>query len=152
MKPYSQSTRRHVTSCGAVVWKLVDDRVQLLLIKQFGRNDAWGVPKGHIEDEESFEECALREVKEETGLDVTLGSRLPDAVISTRNTYKRVVLFMAVPVDSSKPVAEFDPDNEITDVKWFNIDELPKTFDYLTDTFARVIEALKCAGGRYDDI
>ena len=33
--------------------------------------DAWNIPKGHLEEGESFEECALREVIEETGLDLS---------------------------------------------------------------------------------
>jgi 8-oxo-dGTP pyrophosphatase MutT (NUDIX family) len=47
---------------------------QLLMIK---RNGMWDIPKGHLEQGENLEECALREVQEETGiLDMSLEAYL----------------------------------------------------------------------------
>ena len=53
-------------SSGGVVARRVEGSVHFLLIRDpYGR---WGLPKGHIEDGETAEEAALREVTEETGL------------------------------------------------------------------------------------
>ncbi|MFC1755205.1 NUDIX domain-containing protein [Thermoproteota archaeon] len=52
------------TSCGAVV--INNKRILFIKSKQF---QIWNIPKGHLEKGETELECALREVKEETGLD-----------------------------------------------------------------------------------
>jgi 8-oxo-dGTP pyrophosphatase MutT (NUDIX family) len=54
-------------SAGAVVFHRNDQSEYLLLLSNF-----WGFPKGHIETGESEEDAALREIREETGLDVNL--------------------------------------------------------------------------------
>lgn len=54
-------------SCGAVI---VTRDNKFILIKHLAGH--WDFPKGHMEDGESEEQTALREVKEETGLDIKL--------------------------------------------------------------------------------
>ncbi len=56
------------TSAGGVVFRRADRQFRFLLIRDPYGN--WGLPKGHIEDGETSEEAALREVSEETGLGV----------------------------------------------------------------------------------
>ena len=54
-------------SSGGVVARRIEGAVHFLLIKDpYGK---WGLPKGHLEGEESSEQAAVREVGEETGLD-----------------------------------------------------------------------------------
>lgn len=50
------------------------------------RNGLWDLPKGKLEDGESIEQCALREVEEETGLDCLEAERL---ICITHHTYHR---------------------------------------------------------------
>jgi len=53
---------------GGLVW---NEHEELLMIY---RRNKWDLPKGKLDDGETIEQCALREVKEETGLkEVTLG-------------------------------------------------------------------------------
>lgn len=56
---------KNATSCGGIV---IHKGKILLLYKNYGdRYSGWVLPKGSMEDGETFEETALREVKEETG-------------------------------------------------------------------------------------
>lgn len=64
------------TSAGGVVFRRDGDDVHILLIRDPYAN--WGLPKGHLEPDETPEQAALREVTEETGLqDLDLIERLP---------------------------------------------------------------------------
>ncbi|MEK6732725.1 MAG: NUDIX domain-containing protein [Candidatus Omnitrophota bacterium] len=54
-------------SAGAIVFKREGDVISFLIIYS-RRNRLWGFPKGHLEQGESREQAALREIKEETGL------------------------------------------------------------------------------------
>ncbi len=60
-------------TCGSIVYKIKDNKKYYLLIK----NDSGhiGFPKGHIEYGESEEETAVREVREETGLNIHINSK-----------------------------------------------------------------------------
>jgi len=61
----------NVVRVGVAVIVEKDDKVLMGLRKSKSHgNNTWQFPGGHLEYGESFEECAKREVKEETGLDV----------------------------------------------------------------------------------
>lgn len=55
-------------SAGAVVFKKEGDDILFLVIYS-ARNKIWGFPKGHLERGETAKEAALREIKEEVGLE-----------------------------------------------------------------------------------
>ena len=65
-KPRDLQQQRE-TSAGGVVFRYDGQRMLVLLIRDAHRN--WGFPKGHVEAGESFADAAVREVREETGLD-----------------------------------------------------------------------------------
>jgi 8-oxo-dGTP pyrophosphatase MutT (NUDIX family) len=60
------------TSAGAIVYYLEDCKVFYLILQY--EEGHFDFPKGHVEGNEKFEETALREIKEETGLNVKLKS------------------------------------------------------------------------------
>ncbi len=86
-------------SCGAVVFTRTAEGVKYLLVCEL--EGFWGFPKGHMEQGETEEQTARREIKEETGADVTFveGFRTTDAHPLARegrpHVLKQIVYFLA---------------------------------------------------------
>ena len=80
----------------------------------------WNFPAGHLDFNESLEEGAIREIKEETGCDVEL-----DGVLYIANRILEDDLFVMIVFNAKliKENIEFDKE-EILDVKWFDYDEI----------------------------
>ncbi|MBO5299892.1 MAG: NUDIX domain-containing protein [Clostridia bacterium] len=86
-------------SCGAVVFTYVDGEPKFVIIRS--PEGFYGFPKGHVEDGETEEQTALREIFEETGLRVRLidGFRTEDSHPLIRegrpDVIKTIVYFLA---------------------------------------------------------
>ena len=74
--PRKRSSRAKLeTSAGGVVYRMEQGEPLFLLIRDSYRN--WGFPKGHLESDEAPDTAALREVREETGIeDVVLDGEI----------------------------------------------------------------------------
>lgn len=97
-----------------------------------GRID-WCVPKGHPEGDETIEQAAVREIAEETGLEVEILEHLGDISYEFQTPEKTVVKtvhhFLMQQIGGDLTV-ENDPDQEAVDVRWFAIDDLEKTLTH----------------------
>lgn len=91
--------KRFEKSCGAVVFTRRAGKRYYVIV--CGTEGIWGFPKGHMEAGETEVETALREIREETGLSVTLlpGFRETEEYALVRegrpDTVKQVVYFLA---------------------------------------------------------
>ena len=103
-------------SCGCIIIK--DSKV--LLINEIHGN-FWDFPKGHMENGETEIETALREVKEEVGLDVKIDidKRYVLNYIIDNRIDKTTVLYVAKPI-SDKIVMQ---ESEIDNAKWCSFGE-----------------------------
>lgn len=83
-------------SCGAVVVYRSDQGIRVLLVKNHN-GKYWSFPKGHIEKGESEKQTAIREIKEETGLNVFLYDdfRQISDYCPFGKIKKRVIFFLA---------------------------------------------------------
>ena len=66
---------RDAVSAGGVVWRRTERGLEVVICGRL-RENRWVLPKGTPDAGETMEETALREVREETGLQVSLGPRL----------------------------------------------------------------------------
>jgi ADP-ribose pyrophosphatase YjhB (NUDIX family) len=108
----------------------VDQAGRLLLVRHAGHNDGWGVLGGAVEVGESPAEAAVRETREEIGVDVRLVRLLdvlggPDYQVSYPNgdrTAYVTAVYEAAIIDGSRAVS----DEELSDVAWFAPEQLPR--------------------------
>lgn len=140
MKQEKQKQRKS-TSCGALPWRIIDGKLSVLLIKQFPHKDAWGIPKGHINDGETLEQCAVREVMEETGVTVMLERKLPPVITNFRNEEKTVHSWLATCQSSDQPKHD-GPNSEVADARWFEADALPRISGYQQSLVAEALKIL----------
>jgi len=90
----------------------------------------WSLPKGHVEDGETAEQAAVREVAEETGIDsavmAALGSIDYWFVAEDRRVHKTVHHFLLRAVGGELS----DADVEVTEVAWVALADLPARLAY----------------------
>ena len=112
---------RSEVSAGGVVYRRSDDGVEIVLAaRRTRRGDlAWGLPKGLIEPEETPEEAAVREVREETGLEAEVEASLGDIryfyVWEGVRVRKAVHFFLMRATGGDVSLH----DHEMEDVQWF---------------------------------
>jgi 8-oxo-dGTP diphosphatase len=98
---------------GAVLRADSGRRLEVLLVHRPGHRD-WTLPKGKLEPDEPDEECALREVAEETGFDCLLGPELGTTRYRDRRGRDKAVRYWAMTVRDGK----FRPNEEVDEVRW----------------------------------
>lgn len=110
-------------SCGAIV--LNENKVLLVQQRKSGN---YGFPKGHMEDGETEIETAIREVKEETGVDIYImpSFRYSLSYIQNESINKEVVYFIAKTNNFSTICQEA----EISNTFWIPIEEVRDTLTY----------------------
>ena len=114
-------------SCGAVVYKKENDELLFLLVYQ--SNNHYSFPKGHIENDETEIECAKREIKEETNLDVNLDTNFRYVItyfVESKNVYKDAIYFVATPTTSDLKNQE----GEIIECTWNTYDEIISKLEF----------------------
>ena len=107
-----------VRAAGAVVTRKVDGSRREVLLVHRPKNDDWSFPKGKLDPGEHEVAAAVREVAEETGLDVRLGPALtPQRYPMANARWKRVDYWTATVVGSGD-VSGYEPNDEIDAVAW----------------------------------
>ena len=101
---------------GIVLRRIGGGDAEVLLIFRARRGD-WTFPKGKLEAGETHEECALREVAEETGLRCRLGRELAATYYRDRKDRLKVVRYWLM--DPAGGVAEAR--NEVDAVRWTSV-------------------------------
>lgn len=124
-------TRIEETSAGGFVLA-ADGTPRVALIGRLNRHGQidWCVPKGHPEGDENLHQAAIRELAEETGLEVeiidALGEIKYEFAAGHKLISKTVHHFLMRQVGGDLTV-ENDPQQEAIDVQWFEIDTLHQT-------------------------
>lgn len=119
-----------VFAAGGVVWRRGrGKKIEVLLVHRL-RYDDWSIPKGKRDPEETDEECALREVEEETGLRCKLGPELATSQYVDRKGRNKLVRYWAMTVGKD---TGFTPGEEIDERRWAGIGKARKLVSYAAD-------------------
>jgi 8-oxo-dGTP pyrophosphatase MutT (NUDIX family)/phosphohistidine phosphatase SixA len=103
-----------VRAAGGILRRVVDGEVQTVLVHR-PRYDDWSFPKGKVEDGESLPEAAVREVREETGLEARIGAGLPSSSYRDGQGRSKVVSYWFMePVSGS----DLRPTGEVDEARW----------------------------------
>ena len=146
----------HETSAGGLVIDGIDGPLEDQVAALIGRVDRrgrmlWSLPKGHIEQGETAEETAIREVAEETGIRgqvlAALGSIDYWFVTEGRRVHKTVHHYLM----QFSGGELCDEDVEVTEVAWVPVGELPKRLAYaderkLAEVAGELIQLLQTDG------
>ncbi len=134
--------KKMVQKAGAIVLS-AKNKGNIVLIYRISLND-WSFPKGHVEKGETYEQTMIREIKEETGLDVKIIKKLPDNLYSNEDEGKiSTKMFLVASEDDSKIKPELPGDR----TEWIPYDEVVEklSYDNLKDYFKKVLPEIKKA-------
>lgn len=120
-----------VEAAGGVVLRASDASAEVLVVHR-PRYDDWSLPKGKLDDDESWEDAAEREVLEETGVDVELIRELSPISYTDRKGRPKVVRWWLMRAVDGDPVRR-GMDREVDEARWVDVMEAQTLLSYDTD-------------------
>lgn len=128
---FRRQTMKREKSCGAIVFKYENGRLMILTLRH-KHGGHWSFPKGHVENGETEVQTALREVKEETDLDIELlqGFRHTVEYSPKPGVKKLVVYFLGRAGANAVAVKQ---EAEIGELKWVEWDEAFRIVSFKND-------------------
>lgn len=127
---------------------ILNDKNELLLLRRKGAHgaDTWCAPGGHLEFGESFGECAKREAKEESDLDV---DNL-EVVGVTNDIFEeegKHYITIAMGVKSYAGVPKIMEPKKCDDIRWFPLNQLPTPLFISTQNYFASDPLCLCGSG-----
>jgi len=142
------SRRPPVLAAGALVWRLKNDKLQVLVVHR-PRYDDWSFPKGKAEPGESMVLTAIREVAEETGRQIVLGRYLGKARRRLVSGRKKRTLYWAAqvlpeagPGEGLRAAVKPASKREINKVRWWKVEKAARKLTHADDKrlLARLVD------------
>ena len=128
MHPVTGDSEAEVFAAGGVVWRRGGGGLEVVLVHR-PRYDDWSLPKGKLDPGETFEQAALREVEEETGLRCELGRLVGETSYRDNKDRLKLVRFWAMRAGDG----DFDPDDEVDDLRWVPLADAAPLLSYSFD-------------------
>ena len=117
-----------VQAAGGVVIRQGEDGTELCVVHRPRYGD-WTLPKGKLDPDETFEQAALREVREETGLRCSLVRELESTHYTDSRGRPKIVRYWLMEVDGG----EFEPNDEVDELRWMSPREATAALTYDRD-------------------
>ena len=107
-----------------VIALILDEQGRVLLFKHTYRRDKpWGLPSGSLQPGESLENCLVRELREETGMEIAVDGLLSAAAYPRR---RRIDTIFSCRLTNDKGLKSFRPSAEVSEARFFELDKLPE--------------------------
>jgi 8-oxo-dGTP pyrophosphatase MutT (NUDIX family) len=136
VEPHQQSGELVRAAGGIPVRRSLEGWREVAVVHRPARAD-WSFPKGKLEEDESFEECALREVLEETGLHCRLGRFIGHTEYRDRKDRPKVVAYWVM-----EPVGgDFQVNEEVDEVRWVDLGTAEQLLTYERDRELLIVVA-----------
>lgn len=114
-----------IQSAGGILWNTEGPEKKLAIVHRQRYND-WSLPKGKINQGETWKKAALREVREETGY-VGKIKDYAGSISYLLDGKPKVVLFWHMDIKSFSPE---DMNGEVDEVRWLTVQEAIEILDY----------------------
>jgi 8-oxo-dGTP diphosphatase len=133
------SENPEVRAAGGVLLRASGEGVEVAVIHRPKYED-WSLPKGKLDAGEGFEQAALREVEEETGMRAEPSIELSSVSYRDRKGRTKLVRYWLM-----RPLeGEFAPGSEVDELRWLDPDAAAELLSYEHDA-ALVREAVAAA-------
>lgn len=121
---------KRVDVASALIFDESGQRVVMVLNKKNG-SEYWSLPGGAVEQGETLVQAAVREAKEESGLDVAVGRLHSVREVFFKERGSHALLFTFYATATGGRLEILDPDGDIADVRWMTIGEANESMPYL---------------------
>lgn len=113
---------------------ILNDKNEIMFVKHTYREVEWSLPGGYVKAGEHPKEALIREIKEETNLNVSINKRL--AIWADKNGARIDLPFMGLLIGGS-----FKPSAEVSKVKFFSPLELPPVINDQKNLVNQIIKS-----------
>jgi len=129
----------------AALGVVLNERAEVLMVRRAIQpyRDHWALPAGYQEIDEEPAETVVREVREETGVEIEICGLLDLLFVQDPRKPANVAVFLARPVGGALAAGA-----EETHVDWFALDALPDPIGF--DNYPRILKRLVGSGGYPD--
>jgi len=132
----SEATKKYLEKAGAILIRERNGNLEVLLGHRDREFDDWTFPKGKVEDGETVEETAIREVREETGFEITLLEKIPEIYYEFGGNTVKMTIFLGN-ITSGKEKISWENDK----LKWIEYNKALKLLSY--DNLKRSLKIAK---------
>ncbi len=101
-------------AAGGVVWRRGEKGVEVVLVHR-PRYDDWSLPKGKLDRGEGWEDAAVREVEEETGIRCSVGEELSPIEYTDHKGRHKVVRYWLMEAVGEH---DFEANDEVDELRW----------------------------------
>ncbi|WP_418040930.1 NUDIX hydrolase [Paenibacillus xylanilyticus] len=117
---------------------LDDTSSKILMVKNKG-NASWSLPGGAVEKEETLDQAAIREAKEETGLDVKVQGviAINECIFEKKQEHAIFFTFSAEVIGGR---LELIRPHEISEIAWMDVDKADELMPYYKDGIRSLVE------------